>query len=212
MSAVQAAIRRRATPQPTTPPTQQSPAPSSNTQPNGSGLTIQQVIQVIDTRLINLETFMKETQSAPPAPTSSKMEDDNTQETGGDISLNTILDEYNTRFEVIANEISLMKEIIMKLQTFTMEVNKKIMDNYIELVSKNMSVSEPTPIILPTNDVSTEMEVGTEMEVSTENVEENVYYMNTDMVVTNDEMDTNVSIENEEEIKPVYKKSSNKKK
>ena len=198
-----AAIRRRANPQPTiNQPPQQSTAPPSNPQPNGSGLTFQQVIQIIDSRLINLETFMKETQSAPPAPLQMGL--DNKEETGGDIPLNTIIDEYNNRFELIANEISLMKEIIMKLQTFTMEVNKKIMDNYIELISKNMSGSmiETTPSVIILTD-----EVGTKMEAN--NVEENIYYMNTDILaVTNDELETNVSIENEEEIKPVYKSSN----
>lgn len=46
-----------------------------------------------------------------------------------------ILDEFNSRFEILAHELHDMKDTIMKLQTFTMEVNKSMHDERIHILS-----------------------------------------------------------------------------
>jgi hypothetical protein len=124
-----AAIRRRATPVQTTPPPP-LPNPSttnavSRTTPSTQGLTLQQVISTFDKRITELETNLK---SAQPNMnnTLDAMQIDN---------LPSIIQEFNSRFEMIAEEISSIKDVLMKLQSFTMEVNKSLYDERIHVLS-----------------------------------------------------------------------------
>lgn len=41
---------------------------------------------------------------------------------------NTIITEFNNRFELFAHEISDLKDIVLKLQSYTMEVNKTLLE------------------------------------------------------------------------------------
>ena len=42
--------------------------------------------------------------------------------------LQEILDEFNARFEIMAEEIANLKNIVMNLQMYTMEVNKQLLE------------------------------------------------------------------------------------
>lgn len=100
-AALSAAKKRRAIPNdpPKITPTQQPQQPT--------GLTLQQVIALIDKRLINLET--------------QKVIE-------GDTEMDDMVDEYENRFNILANEISELKQTILSLQTYTMDVNKMLLD------------------------------------------------------------------------------------
>lgn len=100
--------------------------------PAGAGLTLPQVIALVDKRLVNLETFMKETKAQatkaspsvqPSAPQPSSEMDD------------ALVEEINTKFELLATEVAELKDMIVKLQSFTMEVNKKMFEERIQLLS-----------------------------------------------------------------------------
>jgi hypothetical protein len=54
-----------------------------------------------------------------------------------------IIDEFNNRFTIFADEISEMKDIVLKLQSYTMEVNKTLMDERIQVFSDLNANSEP---------------------------------------------------------------------
>lgn len=95
-----------------------------------AGLTLPQVIAVVDARLIALETFVKETKTASvkvqvPAhvPTKAQISDDT-------------IDELNEKFEILATEIADLKDIVLKLQSYTMEVNKTLMEERISILSE----------------------------------------------------------------------------
>jgi len=92
-----------------------------------AGLTLPQVIAVVDARLIALETFVKETKNAP-----AKVQVQAQAQT--QISDETI-DELNDKFEILANEIADLKDIVLKLQSYTMEVNKTLMEERISILS-----------------------------------------------------------------------------
>jgi len=49
--------------------------------------------------------------------------------------MNNIVDEFNTRFSILAEEIDSMKDILIKLQSFTMDVNKNLLDERIRIFS-----------------------------------------------------------------------------
>ena len=95
-----------------------------------SGLSLQQVIALVDKRLVALETFAKETKTAPtPAQTSVTVSSVNPEE------INALADEFNGKFELLANELSELKDIVMKLQSYTMEVNKTRMQDRVRILS-----------------------------------------------------------------------------
>ena len=46
-----------------------------------------------------------------------------------------MLDEINTKFDLLAGEVAELKDMLVKLQSYTMEVNKKLFDERIQLLS-----------------------------------------------------------------------------
>ena len=101
-------------------PTSSTSSNSTATQPNVNtqGLTLPQVISIIDSRLVNLESYVKEERSTPRS------------------SPNTdILNEFNHRTTLLAEEIASLKDIVLKLQSYTMEVNKTLYDERIHVLS-----------------------------------------------------------------------------
>jgi len=80
-------------------------------QPAG-GLTLQQVIKLVDTRLTTLEKLVSEQRNGGEEG-----------EESGDW-----IEEFNKRTEIIAVEIDSIKSTVLQLQTFTMEVNKKMFE------------------------------------------------------------------------------------
>ena len=128
-----AAIRRRVNPVNNVPGSTPQPQQNSNAgttdsnNVNSGGLTLPQVIAVIDRRLINLETFMKESKTQPSQQ--------NVAMSATPDSLNELMEEYNHRFEIFADEIANMKDIVLKLQSYTMDVNKALMDERIHVFS-----------------------------------------------------------------------------
>ena len=96
-----AAIRRRANIQ-TTPPAAPMPNSQNTTnntsQPNSQKPTLTQYITSLDQRIKNIEDNVGKSNS---------------------INLDSkIIEEYNSRFEILANEIGELKDVILKLQSF----------------------------------------------------------------------------------------------
>lgn len=127
MSAANAsAIRRRAGTNPSV-STSTSTTSLSNqqnnqiNQPSQKGLTIQQVISNFDSRL-------KELENRP-------LDKSNFSSDSSSVFNSEIVEEYNSRFEIIANEIADLKNALLKLQTFTMDVNKSLHDERIRVLS-----------------------------------------------------------------------------
>jgi hypothetical protein len=131
-----AAIRRRAginppapTPAPTSNQRQPSnPSSSSASLPDTSRkLTLPEVISVFDKRISKLEENIK---SASNQTTNMMQSSSDTPS-----NLNEILGEFNMRFEVLADEISTLKDTILRLQTFTMDVNKMLLNERVRVLS-----------------------------------------------------------------------------
>ena len=125
--------------------------PNVNSSPNNNpsrtpttGLTLPQVISVIDTRLIVLENFMKETKQSSenitmnsnPISSNDNQGQDQEQGQGQDQSFqNHVIEEFETRFDILAGEIADLKDIVLKLQTYTMDVNKTLLEERIHILS-----------------------------------------------------------------------------
>ena len=111
----------------------QTPQPSA-----GTGLTLPQVIAVVDRRLVALETFAKETRAKAlltPAPSQAPTVAQVVAPTVAPTLAEEFLEEVNTKFELLANEIAELKDMLLKLQSYTMEVNKRLVDERIQLLS-----------------------------------------------------------------------------
>ena len=156
-----AAIKRRVGNQSTVLPGKTNNAPV-NTAPvvQPQGLTLPQIINIMDKRLVALETFMKDSsQSATLPNTSANQSDEN--------SITNIIDEFNNRFEFLAGELDTLKDIILKLQSFTMEVNKTLLDERVHIFSEvgNNLQKNDTDANINSEPITFEL---------TENVEDNV--------------------------------------
>ena len=119
---------RQTTPQPSFPGSPQTQQQQQQ-QNMGPALTLPQVIALVDKRLNTLENFMQ-TQN-DTVNKSAESEND----------FSAIIEEYNSRFDIIADEIGTLKDTVMKLQTYTMEVNKMLMEERIRILS-----DAPTPL------------------------------------------------------------------
>ena len=137
-SSIAAAKKRRAGITPSAPENKQSTntnTVSAESAP-GNGLTLQQVISLIDKRLIALETVSRNTNT--PATATVNLEDSSSISGSEEISpntLNEIIDEFQHRFVMLADEIAALKDIVIKLQSYTMDVNKTLMEERIQILS-----------------------------------------------------------------------------
>lgn len=96
------------------------------------GMTLPQVISLLDKRLINMETMMKtvtEKQQEHEGRLSGSTTLDPAAQ-GGDNQLPSaeVLGDIQERFEMMADEIANLKNIVMSLQSYTMDVNRMLLD------------------------------------------------------------------------------------
>ena len=128
----------------TQPEPQSVPKPSQE-KDSASGLTLQQVIALVDIRLTKLEKFAKDTQEngmLPSGGAKSAVKIEQGAGAGADVSveggltdLNEVLDDFNNRFMMLATEISQLKDVVMKLQSYTMDVNKMLLEERVNVLS-----------------------------------------------------------------------------
>ena len=172
-NAVASARKRRAGLLPEPPQTNQMQnMPPSTGAPQG--LTLQQVFSLINTRLLKLEKFMNDSSSSTfPQPSENKAIEGTPNEVqiSNDAildQLQQIVDEYNVRFNVFSEEISKLKDTILSLQTFTMEVNKSLYQERIQILS-DMGDSKETYTLNTENDNVGTLNLETEEHEESEN-------------------------------------------
>lgn len=142
-----AAIRRRVTSVLNNPPTPTSapvPPPTPAVQERPTGLTLQQFISNLDKRVVTLEESLKTTSTI-----------DN--RTDSDIS--ELIDEFNSRFEMFATEIADMKDVILKLQSYTMDVNKMLLEERIDILSE-LNPNNKTNTVVGDTDLTSVVSIG----------------------------------------------------
>lgn len=135
MSQALASARKRRAPPELAPPTKPMGASPQQQGVNTPGLTLPQVIALVDKRLTALETHAKEQLAQEP---SSPVQIQNAPLPP---NIAEVLDEYSNRFDIIAEELASLKNMLLTLQSFTMEVNKTLMQDRIRMLSDN-----PTPL------------------------------------------------------------------
>ena len=189
---VAAARKRRAgiQPQPVGPPGTQPPGfgnaqqqPPQPQQGNPGGLTLQQVITVINNRLLTLETAEKERRENPSVGfVGGNVEGGETLKDGEvEIPIGEILSEYAERFDFLTQELADIKEIVLKLQSYTMDVNRTLLEERLPLSFSSGSdlvveggnvqyeLSEPVEAAVAVSDLTVSSET-TGLTVQTDNL------------------------------------------
>ena len=98
------------------------------------GLTLPQVISLVDKRLVTLETFMKESQNNV-TKTSSVSAESASATSASEEAVNQLADEFDSKFSMLAQELAELKDVVLKLQSYTMEVNKTLYEERITVLS-----------------------------------------------------------------------------
>jgi len=159
-----AAIRRRVGAQSTalsnSAPNLNSIPENSSTEPNNNKTktyTTFEMITLLNSRVVALEKGANQTSS--------------NNETTTQQELISLAEEINIRFELFANEIAEMKDTVMKLQTYTMDVNKMLFNERIQILSnvEQTSISEPEfqELDASVNDVFSNLDEVTSVDVTT---------------------------------------------
>jgi hypothetical protein len=112
--------------------------PKPADQPQSAGLTIHQVIALIDTRLVALEKFAKDTNDARSVQSP-------TNEPSGSVALpenlvtvdvvNSLIEDFNNRYDAFTQEMATLKNIVLSLQSYTMDVNKTLLEERVRILS-----------------------------------------------------------------------------
>lgn len=108
------------------------PLPPSQTQqqvPSSQpvNMTLPQVLQMMEARLRKLEQV---------EPVKKETESDESVAQIAEIvaSMKDFQSEYDSRFNILATEINQLKDIVIKLQTYTMDVNKTLLEERVRVV------------------------------------------------------------------------------
>jgi hypothetical protein len=135
MSGIAAAKKRRAG------VTVSMPTPDAPRLPNGGiasiqqpsqqsqGLTLPQVIALFDSRINKVEKFMNDGLVSNQGIGNSR----EIETLPSNIS--EILDDFQEKFVILAGEINSLKDTVLKLQTYTMDVNKILLEERIQILS-----------------------------------------------------------------------------
>ena len=139
MSSALAAARKRRMGNEQPPPPQSFGQNAQQTPVNGqrpaNGLTLPQVIAVVDARLVKLEEFMKQhSESETISMDGSKISND----------FNSIVEEFNERYSILAEEMDAMKEILNSRNNAPQETKTNTISNVLvqELNTKYSNLSQ----------------------------------------------------------------------
>ena len=81
-------------------------------------MTLPQVLALLDSRLVKLETQTSSVMPAIPEEVADASK----------VSINEYISEMDAKFGMLVEEITNLKDIVLKLQTYTMDVNKKLLE------------------------------------------------------------------------------------
>ena len=118
-----------------------------NPNPEQKMLTLQQVISLVDSRITNLEKNIIEIKSEPRdvnnVNTSSDLEESDIKPLVETITFE-FLSEFNERYEILAAEILELKNIVISLQSYTMNVNKVLLEDRMKSMAFSLTESSVT--------------------------------------------------------------------
>ncbi len=118
--------RANAPPPPQPSAQQQQQQPVQNSRP--VDMTLPQVLQLLETRIRKLE-------QVKPAATTETTATPSPQIAEVVSSWKEFQAEYDSRFNLLVTEINQLKDIVMKLQSYTMDVNKTLLEERVHFMA-----------------------------------------------------------------------------
>ena len=191
---IENSIQRRTAPQQNVqPPVQSTPQPTSsiqNQQPinlqqsnSQKPMSLQQVISVFDKRLLHIESIIATEQqlingNAVPVEQPS-INNEQVQEMIQHY-LHPHISEFDHRYQMLATEIANLKQIVLKLQAYTLDVNKSLIEERIQILSdmKANVVIQPEDTLQLKEDIKDLKESIQDEETSEENQENITFTIN----------------------------------
>lgn len=109
-------------------------------------MSLQQVISVFDKRLLHIEGYILKNGGLTNQPTkvdnSVVTKDMESLKESIRENLDGQFSEFDHRYQLLANEIANLKQIVLKLQSYSLEINKSLMDERSEILSRLNNVQE----------------------------------------------------------------------
>lgn len=109
-------------------------------------MSLQQVISVFDKRLLHIEGHILKNGglNSEPSQVNNAVVTKDMESLKESIreNLDGQFSEFDHRYQVLANEIANLKQIVLKLQSYSLEINKSLMDERSEILSKLNNVQE----------------------------------------------------------------------
>ena len=122
---------------------QQQPQTHNTTNITGPNMqrpmSLQQVISVFDKRLLHIEGHILKNGSISHQPTTNSSEitqDIESLKVNIRENLDGQFSEFDHRYQVLASEISNLKQIVLKLQGYSLEINKSLLEERNEILSR----------------------------------------------------------------------------
>ena len=174
---IQTPVQQETQPMPTM--QRQQPINVEQTNPQ-KPMSLQQVISVFDKRLLHIESIIAKEQqiitgNAVPVEKPS-INNEQVQEMIQHY-LNPHISEFDHRYQMLATEIANLKQIVLKLQAYTLDVNKSLIEERIQILSdmKANVVIQPEDSLQLKNDLK-ELEESVQEEETSEENQENITF------------------------------------
>ena len=137
-SALSAAKRRRGVPVNNN--NNEEPSTSNNSIQSvdeNKPISLQQALQLLSGRIIKLEKNIQETKNNEQTnQVIQNVEELNIETIVEKVTQSQIFEEFNARYEILASEILTLKHIVMKLQSYTLDINKTLVEERIQILSE----------------------------------------------------------------------------
>lgn len=100
-------------------------------------ISLQQALQLLSGRIIKLEKNIQETKDNEQTnQVTQNVEELNIEAIVERVAQSQIFEEFNARYEILASEILTLKHIVMKLQSYTLDINKTLVEERIQILSE----------------------------------------------------------------------------
>lgn len=100
-------------------------------------ISLQQALQLLSGRIIKLEKNIQETKNNEQTnQVIQNVEELNIETIVERVAQSQIFEEFNARYEILASEILTLKHIVMKLQSYTLDINKTLVEERIQILSE----------------------------------------------------------------------------
>ena len=165
-------------------PTMQRQQPINVEQTNPQKpMSLQQVISVFDKRLLHIESIIAKEQqiiSGNAAPVEQPSINNEQVQEMIQHYLSPHISEFDHRYQMLATEIANLKQIVLKLQAYTLDVNKSLIEERIQILSdmKANVVIQPEDSLQLKDDLKELEDTVQEEETSEENQENITFSIN----------------------------------